>query len=118
MKQDIEEYVKKCKSCQVNKTSKPKTKAPMEITSTANHPFDKCYLDVVRPLTPSATGNRYILTFQDDLIKYVVATPISHQDAETVARAFVSRVVLKYGTPSVVQTDQGATFVSEVFKNT
>ena len=25
---------------------------------------------------------------------------------------------LKYGTPSIVQTDQGANFVSEVFKNT
>ena len=36
-----------CKSYQVNKTLKPKRKVPMEITSTANHPFDKCYLDIV-----------------------------------------------------------------------
>ena len=46
----------------VNKTLKPKRKAPMEITSTANHPFDKCYLDIVGPLPPSTTGHRYILT--------------------------------------------------------
>jgi len=46
---------------------KPKRKAPMEITSTAKHPFDKCYPDIVRPLPPSATGNRYILGFQYDL---------------------------------------------------
>jgi len=118
MRRDIEEYVKQCKSCQVNKTLKPKRKAPMEITSTANHPFDKCYLDIVGPLPPSTTGNRYILTFQDDLSKYVVATPISRQDAETVATVFVSEIVLKYGTPSIGQTDQGAKFVSEVFKNT
>jgi hypothetical protein len=84
--------------------------------STANRPFDKCYLDIVGTLPPSATGNRYILTFQDDLSKYVVATPISQQDAETVARIFVSQVVLKYGTPSIVQTDQSANFVSEVLK--
>jgi len=118
MRRGIEEYVKQCKSCQVNKTLKPNRKAPMEITSTANHPFDKCYLDIVGPLPPSAMGNRYILTFQDDLSKYVVATPIRQQDAETEARVFVSQVVLKYGTPSIVQTDQGANFVSEVFKNT
>jgi hypothetical protein len=116
MKRDIETYVKQCKICQVNKTLKPKTKAPMEIASTANHLFDKCYLDIVGPLPPSATGNRYILTFQDDLSWYVVATPISQQDAETVARVFVSQVVLKFGTPSIVQTDQGANFVSEVLK--
>jgi len=60
----------------------------------------------------------YILTFQDDLSKYVVATRISQQDAETVARAFVSKVILQYGTSSIVQTDQGANFVSELFKNT
>jgi len=39
----------------------------MEITFTANLPFDKCYLDIVRPLPTSATGNRYILRFQYDL---------------------------------------------------
>jgi hypothetical protein len=102
MRQETEQYVKQCKSCQVNKTLKPKRKAPMEITSVANHPFD----------------NRYIPTFQDDLSKYVVATPISQHDAETVARVFVLQVVLKYGTPSIVHTDQGANFVNEVFKNT
>ena len=71
----------------------------MEIKSTANHAFDKCYLDNVSPLPPSAKGNRYILTFQDDLSKYVVATPISQQDAETAVRALVSEIVLKYGKP-------------------
>ena len=48
----------------------------------------------------------------------MVATPISEQEAETVAKVFVSKVVLKYGTPNIVQTDQGANFVSELFKNT
>jgi hypothetical protein len=118
MRRDIEEYVKQCKSCQVNRTLKPKWKAPMEITSNPNHPFDKCYQDTAGPLPPSAMGNRYILTFQDDLRKYVVATLISQQDSETVASVFVSQVVLKYGTHSIVQTDQGANFVCEVFKNT
>jgi hypothetical protein len=46
----------------------------------------------------------------------VVANPISHQDDGTVARVFVSQVVLKYGTPSIVQTDQSANFFSEVLK--
>jgi hypothetical protein len=102
----------------VNKTLKPKRKALVEITSTANHTFDKWYLNIVGLLHPLATGDRYILTFQDDLSKYVVATLISQQDAEAVARVFVSQVVLKYGTPSIVQTDQGADFVTELFKNT
>jgi transposase InsO family protein len=43
---------------------------------------------------------------------------IAQQDAETVARIFVDRVILTYSTPRILQTDQGANFISEVFKNT
>ena len=91
---EVEEYVKQCRSCQVNKMLTPKHKDPMEITATAKHPFDKCYLDIVGPLPVTQGNNKYILTFQDDRTKYVVAVPIRQQDAETVARAFVANVML------------------------
>jgi len=99
----------------VNKMLTPKHKAPMEIITTAEHPFDKCYLDIVGPLPVTQGNYKYILTFQDDLSKCVVAVPLGQQDAETVARAFLVNIVLKYGTPSILQTDQGTNFVSEVF---
>jgi hypothetical protein len=51
MKGEIEEYVRRCNKCQLNKTLRPKKKAPMEITTTASHPFEKCSLDIVGPLT-------------------------------------------------------------------
>jgi hypothetical protein len=91
MRREIEEYVKQCKSCQVHKILTPRCKAPMEITTTAEHPFEKCYLDIVGPLPVTQGGNKYVLTFQDDLSKYVVAIPLVQQDAETVARAFVKK---------------------------
>ena len=118
MMREVEEYVKQCKSCQINKILIPRHKAPMEITTTSERPFEICYLDVVSPLPVTLEGNKYILTFQDDLSKYVVAVPIEKQDAETVARAFVEKIVLTYGTPQILQTDQGANFTSEVFRNT
>jgi hypothetical protein len=71
MKQDVEEYVKRCRSCQINKILTPKHKAPMEIT-TAKRPFEKCYVVIVGPLPVTQGNNKYILTFQDDLSKYVV----------------------------------------------
>jgi hypothetical protein len=76
MRREVEEYVKQCKSCQVNEILTPKHKAPMEITMTAEHSFDKCFLDVVGPLTVTDSSNKYILIFQDDLSKYVVAVLI------------------------------------------
>jgi hypothetical protein len=97
MKRDIEKYVKRCKSCQMNKNLGPRHRSPMEIT-TARQPFQRCALDVVGPTDVTNKGNRYILTFQD-LTKFMAAIPIPTQDAETVAREFVQNIVLKYGIP-------------------
>ena len=118
MKQEIEEYVKRCEKCQVNKRLRPKPKAPMEITSTAERPFERCALDIVGPMTETVSGNKYVLTFQDDLSKFLVAIPIPQQDAETVARKFVLEIALRFGAPTQVLTDQGSNFLSELFKNT
>ena len=43
--------------------------------------------------------------------------PIRQQDAVTVAKAFVEEIVLKFGIPQTVLTDQGSNFMSEVFAN-
>jgi hypothetical protein len=117
MKREIEEYVKRCKSCQINKLLKPKGRAPMEITTTADHPFEKCSLDIVGPL-PETKRETDILTFQDDLSKFVTAVPVRQQNAETVAREFVQNIILKMGTPKHILTDQGTNFLSDLFKNT
>jgi hypothetical protein len=118
MKQEIEDYVRQCKSCQVNKIVGSQRKAPMEITTTASQPFEKCCLDIVGPLRETQARNKYILTFQDELSKFLVAIPIQKQDAETVAREFVTHIIPKLGTPANILTDQGSYFLSEVFKNT
>jgi hypothetical protein len=90
----------------------------MEITTTAEHPFEKCALDIVGPLPETDQGNKYILTFQDDLSKFMSAIPIPQQDAETVAREFVLNIVWKMGTPKQILTDQGSNFLSDLFKST
>jgi hypothetical protein len=118
MKKEIEEYVKKCKSCQISKLLSPKGRAPMEITTTADHPFEKYSLDIVGPLPETNRGNKYILSFQDNLSKLVTAIPIPQQDADAVAREFVLHIILKMVTPEHILTDQGANFLSDLFKNT
>jgi hypothetical protein len=59
MRHEVEEYVKQCRSCQVNKMITPKHKAPMEIRTTSKRPFDKGYLDIVGSL-PVTQGNKKI----------------------------------------------------------
>jgi hypothetical protein len=63
-------------------------------------------------MTKTDSGNEYVLTFQDDLTKFLAAGPIPRQDAETVARKFVLDIVLKFGAPAQLLTDQGARFLA------
>jgi hypothetical protein len=117
MKQELEDYIRKCDICQRNKITQNKTRMPMKITTTPELVWDKCALDIVGPLNQTVDGNKYVLTFQDELSKYTLAIPIVQQDAMTVARALVEEIVLKFGIPQSILTDQGSNFMSEVFGN-
>ena len=59
----------------------------------------------------------YVLTFQDELSKFILAVPSGQQDAMTIARAFVEEIISKFGIPQTVLTDQGSNFMNEVFGN-
>ena len=117
MKQELEDYIWQCEICQKNKIALNKTKMPMKITTTPEVVWEKCALDIVGPLNETLYGNRYVLTFQDELSKYTLAIPIEHQDAVTIAKAFVEEVILKFGIPQIILTDQSSNFMSEVFTN-
>ena len=76
MKQQLEEYIRRCDTCQKNKITQNKTKLPMTITTTPEIVWKKCALDILGPLSQTLDGNRYVLTFQDELPKYTLAVPI------------------------------------------
>jgi len=53
MKREIKVYVKQCEVCQKNKITQNKTKLPLQITDTPDVVWEKCSMDIVRPLTPT-----------------------------------------------------------------
>lgn len=117
MKDDIHRYVQTCPSCQENKLVRKKNKEPMVITDTSEEAFNKVALDIVGPLNLTESGNKYLLTIQDNLTKFSQAFPIPNQEAETVARTFVNEFVCKFSLPQKILTDQGSNFTSNLFKS-
>lgn len=115
MKNDVKEFINSCKECQENKTNRHPIRAPMEITTTCNKPFEVVALDIVGPLPETFNGNKFILTLQDNLTKYFYAEPIINHEAETVAEIFYTFVML-YGFPKSILTDNGSEFKSNLFK--
>ena len=113
MKLDVENFIKKCKQCQIFKVGRCE-KPQMTVTTTASSAFEKIYMDLVGPLIP-ANGCEYILTTQCELTKFITATPIPNKTTDTVAKAFVEDIILKYGVPQRIASDRGTEFMSSLF---
>ncbi|CAK9834654.1 Retrovirus-related Pol polyprotein from transposon 17.6 [Anthophora retusa] len=114
MKNEIQEFIRKCKSCQEQKLVRAKTRQPMLITDTPLEPFDKIALDTVGPLPETPSGNRYILTMQDNLTKYCLAVAIPNIRATTIADAFARHFIAVFGTPRAILTDKGTSFLGKI----
>ncbi|XP_011639428.1 uncharacterized protein LOC105428693 [Pogonomyrmex barbatus] len=63
-----------------------RAKAPLMITDTPTKQFEKCALDIVGPLPVTTMGNKYTLTFQDNLTKFSKGIPVQNQEATTIAK--------------------------------
>ena len=76
---------------------------PLILTNTPEKLFEKCALDIVEPIT--IEGNKYILSFQDSLTKFSKAISVKNQEASTIAKAFVIKIIMKHGTPEKILTE-------------
>lgn len=117
MKRDIQNFIRKCRQCQLRKLTRVKTKQPMIITDTPGAAFDKISMDIMGPLPITNDGSRYVLTIQDLLTKYSVAAPLKEASSLSIADAFVKKFICTYGAPKIVLTDQGANFLSSLIRN-
>lgn len=114
MKKTIANYIKNCSSCTKNKHQK-QNRELLEITTTPTKVFDTMSIDTVGPFTKTNQGNKYAVTMQCDLSKYVIIIPIPNKEANTVARAIVHGFILNYGPMNKIKTDLGTEYKNQVF---
>jgi len=115
IRKTVLEYVKNCEKCKINKHT-IKVKAPLQVTSTPAEAFDTVAIDTIGPFTRSNRSNRYAITIQDELTKFVEIIPISCKEAAIVARAIVENFILTYGIMKNIKTDLGTEYVNYIFK--
>ena len=116
MKRDVEDWVASCESCsQRRKPAQRGRGAPLQVTW-CGYPFERIAMDLIPNLPETVRGNKHILVIADYFTKWVEAYPLQRMDAETIASAFASEFVARYGAPESIHTDQGRNFDSALFK--
>ena len=115
MKQDIEQYVKGCATCQASKINRqPLKPAIFPITPENPLPFQTVAMDFITKL-PLAGGYDTILTITDhDCSKAAIFIPCNETiTAEGVAALYLRHVYPRFGIPKKIITDRDTRFTSK-----
>lgn len=110
---DVRQWTRQCIKCQTNKTTRH-TKSPPATFAPPSSRLDHIHVDLVGPL-PNSNHYRYILTCVDRFTRWPEATPITDIDTTTVAKAFISTWVARYGVPTTLTSDRGSQFESTLW---
>ena len=119
MKQDIEQYVKGCTTCQESKiNTRPLKPAMIPITPKHLFPFQTIAMDFITNL-PRLGGYDTNLTIMDhDCSKAIILIPCKESmTAEGVAALILKHVFARYGAPKKFISDCNTRFTSKVARD-
>ena len=115
MTQQITAFVKNCFTCAQYKLDSTHKQAPLHPIE-VNEPFIFWAMDYMGPLPETSRGNKHLLVLMDHFTKWCEVFPTRDQKAHTVAEILVSKVFSRFGPPTVLHSDQGRNFESNVMQ--
>lgn len=114
---DVAKYVTKCILCQKHKLLQEKKPGLMHINN-AEQPWQVITSDLIGPLPRSSKGYNYIIVFHDKFTKWTEIKPLRTATSATCIKALKESIVMKFGCPQILLTDNGKQFTSKIFQET
>ena len=115
MRTHISDFVRSCQICAKNKLDSSNNTAPLRHV-TVNEPFIFWAMDYIGPMPETSRGNKHLLVLMDHFTKWCEVFPTKDQKACTVADILVTRVFSRFGPPTIIHSDQGRNFESNLMQ--
>lgn len=123
MKKNIKQWTQECLKCQQAKIqTHNKTNVTQPIFPYTDR-FQTVHMDIVGPLNPSKplgsvypSNLRYVVTFIDRATRWFECIPVPDISSATIAAAFLSGWISRFGVPLHLVTDRGTQFESDLFQ--
>lgn len=107
MLKDVRAYCKTCSVCQTYKVHNQLVAGKMAVKEMEEFkPMEMVCHDLIGPL-PISHGYQYLWVCVDSATNFVIAEPLRRATAAAVVKALESKLVLEYGPPKILLTDNG-----------
>ena len=108
MADDMGDWLRQCTTCMKRKSPTGRHHPLGNIPT--GHRWDRIAMDILDVCDPTPDEYRYILVIADYFSKWTEAFPIKDKCADTVADVLVDKIILRFGMPLVIHSDQGREF--------
>ena len=109
---DADRLVKSCRECQQRKRD-PNKLGLLHHMETPSKIFHTVGIDLLS-FNATESGNKVIATAICHLSKFLITRALPDGSAENVARFLIEDIILRFGAPKVLISDQGKVFMSEL----
>ncbi|CAF2083717.1 unnamed protein product, partial [Rotaria magnacalcarata] len=115
---DIRNHLNSCLPCAQNNHRRQKLLGALKPIKLPEGIWKLLSMDFHGPIAPtSKQGNRYIISLTDILSKFVITKAVRDCSATTAVKFLINDVILKYGTPTCILTDNGTHFTAQIMNN-
>ena len=112
---DVKAHVRACSACNARNHGKRASPGELEPLEAPTKPFQSIKIDIqALSKQPNERGFSKALVITDRFFKWVCATPIKDEKAETIAQYLIEEIIFKYDSPDELISDRAKNFLGNI----